>query len=380
MKKNIPLCIPNLTGNESKYLQNCIKTTFVSSVGEYVNSFEEMLKNNTGYKYACAVSSGTTALHLSLDAVGAKHDELVIVPTYSFIASANAVTHTGASPFFVDIDKETLNVDLDNLDSILENKFILKEKGLFHIESKKRLAAIMPVFCIGQPISFEKINEFQEKWNIPMVIDAAGAIGCESENKKIGHIKNGFSTISFNGNKTFTCGGGGALLTNDEKLFKLASHKSKTARASEEYIHDMVGFNYRMTNIQAALGVAQLERFEEFISKKIEIFNFYEQNIQLENIKFINLKDLKSSRWLSFFLIQDSSSISPEYIFKTLNKMNIESKPFWVPLHLQPPYKSCLKELDGTADKIYKQIIVLPSSTNLTLKDQRYVVEMINKL
>ena len=146
----------------------------------------------------------------------------------------------------------------------------------------------MPVFCIGQPISFEKINEFQEKWNIPMVIDAAEPFD-ESENKKIGHIKNGFSTISFNGNKTFTCGGGGALLTNDEKLFKLASHKSKTARASEEYIHDMVGFNYRMTNIQAALGVAQLERFKN-LYPKIEIFNFYEQNIQLENIKLSILK------------------------------------------------------------------------------------------
>ncbi|MBK87057.1 MAG: pyridoxal-5'-phosphate-dependent protein [Flavobacteriaceae bacterium] len=380
MNDFLPSCIPNISGREDEYLQDCIKSTFVSSVGEYVNKFEDLTAKLSGYKYGIAVSSGTNGLHLALHCLESKKDDLVLLPDYTFIASANAVSHTGAEPWFFDISKEDLNIDLVDVDNVLTKECFIKKNGVFHKKTHKKISAIMPVFAIGRPMDFEKLNFFKKKWPIPMVIDAAGAMGCKHKNKLLGELNADFSVISFNGNKTFTSGGGGVILTNDKKLYLKARHLSSTARKSTEYIHDKKAFNYRMTNIQAAVGYAQLERFNEFLDKKKYIFNYYEKNIKLKGSYFLKNSDSQSSHWLSFFIYEDNKNVSKEDILQSLKNNNIEARNFWVPMHLQPPYKLAMKSNIDISKDIYNKIVILPSSTNITDKELSRVVNSINIL
>ena len=380
MNDFLPSCVPNISGNENKYLQDCIKSTFVSSVGEYVDKFENLSASLSGYKYGVAVSSGTNGLHLALHCIGSKHDDLVILPDYTFIASANAISQSGADPWLFDISEKDLNLDIDNADKVLSAECFVTKKAVFHKKTNKRIAAIMPVFAIGRPLDFEKLNFFKKKWPIPMIVDAAGAMGCSCKNKLLGKLNADFSVISFNGNKTFTSGGGGVLFTNKKSLYLKARHLSSTARKSSAYLHDLKAFNYRMTNIQAAVGYAQLERFNEFLNKKKYIFNFYKKNINIKGVKFLENFEVSSSHWLSFFVFEDNSNVSKQDIFRSLKDNNIEARDFWIPMHLQPPYESSLRSKIEVSKNLYSKIIVLPSSTHLSDKELSRVVNSINIL
>lgn len=376
-KKTIPICIPNITGNEQRNLIECIDTKFVSSVGKFVTDFEKQLEFHSGFKNACAVNSGTSALSLALHNVGASHNDLVIIPDYTFIATANAVAHCGAAPWILDISSKNLNLDLEKLRSALENNCEIKGQNWFHKETRQRIAAIVPVFALGNSCDAKELNNIYEDYSIPVIVDAAGALGVMPNNQKLGNLNVTCITISFNGNKTFTSGGGGAILTNDSSFFDSCKHTSTTARCGYEYIHDEIGFNHRMTNLQAAVGCAQLERYHEFVDKKLFIHNFYQNNIFLSGVGSMH-ESIESSRWISYILFNKDTNINLENLYSYARNKGIELRPFWVPMHMQEPFKNCLKEDLDVSKSLFQKVCTLPSSTGITDEEISYTVSSIN--
>lgn len=374
--RNYPIAIPNISGNERNYLNECIDTEFVSSVGPFVESFEKKLTSCSNFSYASAVSSGTAALSLAQYALGIKKNDLVIIPDYTFIATANSVAHNQASLWLMDINHCDLNINFNQVIEEIIKNCDYRKGAWFHKITKQEVKCIIPVMSIGNCISSSEIDLFNEKIGIPIIIDAAGALGANDRNGLIGNLDVLAATVSFNGNKTFTCGGGGSVLTNDFEFYKNIKHLSTTARSGFEYIHDKVGFNYRMTNVQAAIGCAQLERFNEFMDSKKFINEFYKKNINSQMISFP--MSINSSHWLSYFVAEKLNYQQINDLYKYSNDNGIFLRPFWVPMHKQPPYKSSISGSLKISKKLYKKIVTLPSSTSLKEKDLKYIVGIIN--
>ncbi|MBF0157758.1 MAG: aminotransferase class I/II-fold pyridoxal phosphate-dependent enzyme, partial [Magnetococcales bacterium] len=285
----IPLAVPDLSGNEALYLQECIRSGFVSSVGPFVVRLEGMVATIAASAAAVATSSGTTGLHAALTAVGVGRDDLVIVPALTFIASANAVAHCGADPWLMEIDPVSWTLDADRLAETLESSAERREtdgrggerdepgsskatqERVIHRQSGRRVAAIMPVHTLGAAADMEKIVAVAHSWGLPVVADGAAALGSLYRGKPLGKSGADLTVFSFNGNKTVTAGGGGAVAGDDLPLLALVKHLTTTARVGEDYDHDRVGFNYRMTNLQAAVGCAQLERLPALLAAKRRI-------------------------------------------------------------------------------------------------------------
>lgn len=373
----INLAVPNLTGNEKKYLDECIDTTFVSSVGRFVTKLEELCCEKTGAKYSVATSCGTTGLQLALLAVGVKKDELVLIPSLTFIATANAVKHCGADPWCIDINKESWTISPRALNEELKTKTKIIDGKVIHIESGKRVAAIMPVYTLGTPADMDEINNIADKYNLPVIADAAAAIGAKYKKRDIGDIAT-LTVFSFNGNKTITCGGGGMVVGNNKELIEKIRHLSTTARVSKQYDHDMVGFNYRMTNVQAAIGCAQIERLDDFIMKKHEIRNFYNNHFKdIEDIKLFPYPEYADSAcWFSGVVLENANSKIINEICDELLEEGIEARSFWKPIHLQKPYLEVKKSCMINTEYIWDKIITLPCSTNITDKE---LEEVYNK-
>lgn len=375
----ISLAIPNLTGNEKKYLDNCIDTTFVSSVGQYVIKFESMVAEATGSKFAVATSSGTTGLHAALTAVGVKHGELVIIPTFTFIASANSIAHCGAEPWLMDIDSSTWCLDAELVRSEIEKNCEKKKGALIHKPTCKRVAALMPVYTLGNMPDMRVMRQIADEYEIPLVVDAACAIGATYEEQDFGSLAD-LSVLSFNGNKTITCGGGGAVVGNNEELLAHVRHLTTTARVWPDYDFDEVGFNYRMTNIQAAVGVAQMERLSDFIATKRLVRKYYKDRLsQLKDygISFFPTTD-GSSCWFSGIVLQEGTELNAaKEICAKLKEFEIEARPFWKPVHLQKPYKDCPVSKLDIAESLWQRIITLPCSTNISKEDLENVSEKI---
>lgn len=364
IKTKIPLTIPSLSGNERKYLNQCIEEGFVSSVGPFVNQFENLLVEKTGAKHAIAVSSGTGALHISLIALGVKYNDLVIIPTFTFIATANAVSHCGAVPWLVDISLDDWGMDLNLLDDVLSQKTYEKDGALFHLEKHQKISAIIPVYPLGSPCDMEKWESISKKYNIPLVVDAAAGIGSTYNTKLLGSHGGDLITLSFNGNKNITSGGGGAVLTNNEFLAKKIRHLSTTARIGSDYDHDEVGYNYRMTNIEAAVGCAQLEQLDKFIERKKYVHEFYLSKFKnIPEISFFPITNNRtSSYWLSGIILQNNQI---QELITCLKAENIEARFFWKPIHRQKPYLQCLKTTTENADYIWDKILILPCSSSI---------------
>lgn len=375
----ISLAMPNLTGNEKKYLDDCIDTTFVSSVGQYVTKFESMVAEATGSKYAVATSSGTTGLHAALTAVGVKHGELVIIPTFTFIASANSIAHCGAEPWLMDIDPSTWCLDAELVRTEIEKNCELQGSNLIHKPTGKRVAALMPVYTLGNMPDMKAMRQIADEYNIALVVDAACAIGATYEGQDFGGLAD-LSVLSFNGNKTITCGGGGAVVGNDEELLSHVRHLTTTARVWPDYDFNEVGFNYRMTNIQAAVGVAQMERLNNFISTKRYVRKYYEEQLrQLKkcSITFFPTTD-GSSCWFSGIVLPEGAELSTaKEICAKLKESDIEARSFWKPVHLQKPYKDCPVSCVTIAERLWQRIITLPCSTNITEKELAFVSEKV---
>lgn len=375
----IPLSVPNLTGNERKYLNQCIDTTYVSSVGEFVDRIENMMSEICGSDYGVATSSGTTGLHLALTGCGVKRDELVIIPTFTFIATANAITHCGAVPWLTDISLDSWTLDPIQLEQELEKNTVWESGRLVHRKTGQRIAAVMPVYTLGNIPDMEKINEIAGRYHLPVIADAAAAIGAEYKGRKIGGLAE-LTVFSFNGNKTVTAGGGGMIIGNDEKLMGKLKHLSTTARVSQEYDHDMAGFNYRMTNIEAAVGCAQLERAEEFVRKKREIRAFYEQSLsEIESISLFPVPaGEKSACWLSGIVLKQGGTDEVRKLCRKLREKGIEGRGFWKPIHLQKPYQEAVKAQSlEKASNLWKRILVLPCSTNISEEELKYTADTV---
>ncbi len=374
----IHLAVPNLCGNEKKYLDDCIDTTFVSSVGEYVNRFEEMVAKATGSNNAVATSSGTTGLHAALTTVGVQHGELVIIPTFTFIATANAISHCGAIPWLMDIDEDTWCLDVRLVEEALSEKCIVEKGDLIHRESGRRVAAIMPVYTLGNVPDMKAFRLVADKYNLPLVVDAACAMGATLSGNYIGKLAD-LSVFSFNGNKTVTSGGGGAIVGDDE-LLKRVKHLTTTARATVEYDFDEVGFNYRMTNIQAAVGCAQMENLDLFVERKRQIRNYY--NNSFNDTLWGKFPETNgSSCWFSGIVLEQGKCVEDtRKLAEGLKKHDIEARVFWKPVHLQKPYVNAPKESVVRSEELWERILTLPCSTNITDEELGLVVETLKKV
>lgn len=376
----IPLAVPNLTGNEKKYLDHCIDTTFVSSVGEYVTMFEKMVAEATGSVDAVATSAGTTGIHAALTAAGVKQGELVIIPSFTFIASANAVRHCGADPWLMDISEDDWCLDPDLVRAEIEKNCEKKSDGkIYHRDTKQRIAALMPVYTLGNIPDMDQFRQIADDYELPLIVDAACAIGATFKGQNFGSLAD-LSVLSFNGNKTITCGGGGAVVGCNKELLDHVRHLTTTARVWPDYDFDEVGFNYRMTNIQAAVGVAQMERMELFVKKKRVVRSFYEEKLDLlreKGISFFPATD-GGGCWFSGIVLPEGSDLSQaKELCGKLKEYDIEARAFWKPVHLQTPYKNCPHSEMEVSEKLWQRIIVLPCSTNIVDVELEKVVQSL---
>ena len=372
----IPLCIPDLTGNEARNLQACIDTTFVSSVGPFVDQLETAVAQASESIGAVATSAGTTGLHAALAALGVQCDDLVILPTFTFIASANAISHCGATPWLLDVDALSWTLDPVQLDEALKSETKRTTKGLIHKATGKRVAAIMAVYTLGQPADMDAITAIAHDYELPVVADAAAALGATYKGRAVGDLGADLTVFSFNGNKTVTAGGGGAVAGKDEALLARVKHLTTTARVSADYTHDEVGFNYRMTNLQAAVGVAQMERLDDFVAAKRRIRNTYDAAFAdvpgLDT--FPRPEWAESADWFSGGVVDGPNT---ETLRATLREAGIDARPFWKPIHLQPPYMDAPKTLNGTSNSLWQRVLTLPCSTNLSTEDQDTVIKAV---
>ncbi len=378
MNEWIDISVPYLFGKEKEYLLDCINSNFVSSVGPLISNFENKISLNIGLSEGCttATASGTSALHLALIVAGVKKDDLVIMPDYTFIATANAINHAGGIPWLMDIEKESLTIDTIKLNKILNEETIVLNNNCIHKVSGKRVAAIVPVFTLGHPPDLDNLKIISDKFHLPLVSDAAAGIGSKYKDKDIGK-KSLITCFSFNGNKSITSGGGGALCSFDKNIVEEAKHIASTARSGPGYNHNKVGFNYRMNNIQAAVGLGQIENLSKVIQKKKYISEKYKLAFD-NNSNVISIPEAEwgtSAKWLSGFIIKKESKLNPNTIIKYLNLKKIRVREFWKPIHLQEPYKDSKSNNIEFSKYIWQKIIILPSSTSISEDELNYVIQ-----
>lgn len=363
-----PLHEPLFNGNENKYVQECIDTGWVSSVGKFVDRFEADLADYTGVKRAVAVVNGTSALHICLILSDVKPHDEVLVPALTFIATANVVTYCGAVPHFVDSAYDTLGIDPDALDAYLQEISELREDNCYNKKTGRRIRAAVPMHTFGHPVDMDKMIAVCGKYRLALVEDAAESVGSFYKGKHTGNFGH-IAAMSFNGNKTITTGGGGAVLTNDEELGKLAKHITTQAKLPHRwaYAHDRIGYNYRMPNINAALGCAQLEKLPEYVEKKRRLAEKYRK--ALKNVPgirfFVEPEFAKSNYWLNAILLDEDVANERDHVLEALNDAGIGSRPIWDLMYTMPMFKDCPRMDCKVAEKIGRRLINLPSSVRL---------------
>ena len=372
MNRDIPLCVPSLKGNELKYVKDCIETEWISSAGKYVDKFESIVAKYTRSKHAIACINGTSALQVSLRLSGVEPDHEVIVPTLTFIAPVNAIAYNYAKPVFMDADKY-YNIDSEKTISFIKNETFYKDGYTYNKSTKKRISAILPVHVWGNACYLDDLVVLCKERNIAVIEDASESLGTfykhgSHKGKYTGTIGK-LGCISFNGNKVITTGGGGMILTNDEKLGSKARYLTTQAKNdSIRYQHDEIGYNFRLTNIQAAIGVAQMEQLDAIIQKKKEIHNTYLREIN--KIDGLNIAPTpayaRNNYWLNLLQIKNSIyEINYENLREFLEKNNIQTRPVWFLNHNQKPYKKCQSYAIENAQILLKKSLCLPSSRNL---------------
>jgi dTDP-4-amino-4,6-dideoxygalactose transaminase len=377
----IPLAIPNVGPAEAANLQACIDENFVSTVGRFVTELEEKCAALSGTAHGIATGAGTQALHMALLAMNIGAGDLVILPSFTFIASANAISHSGAKPWLMDISPSDWILDPEVVSWELDTHCDLTDDGAcLHRETGLTVKAIMPVYTMGTPADMVALRAIAEKWNLRLIADAAAAIGVTIGGKPLGGFADA-TCYSFNGNKTITCGGGGMIVGNDHAIMKRARHLTTTARTSPNYDHDEIGYNYRMTNIEAAVGCAQFDRLAEFLTAKRIIRERY--NSAFANTPGISVfpetEDRSSTCWFSGFVFDDPDSNVPAFCAE-LSKQMIEARPFWKPVHLQTPYASAPRSSMDVSGNLWSRIVTLPCSTSLTEADQARVIAAVADL
>lgn len=374
----IPLCVPNLSEIEQEKVRACVASTYVSSAGILVDEFSVKIAEFSGFKWGSVLASGTSALHASLLACGVRPMSGVITSTYTFIGTANAINSSHAEPIFIDIDSETHCIDLDLLEAFLDEQTYVEKGNRYSSADNRIIDAIMPVLVNGNLINFEKLAKIKRRFNLPVILDGAAAFGHDFQAIPFAKDAVDIMVFSFNGNKIITCGGGGAIVTDNKKYSDFVCSFSSTARNKGGYDHSMRAANLRMPNLNASLGLAQLQRVEKFLSRKKEIFKGYA--IELGDISWLQplFENIPSSNWLSAIILRGDNAMSQEFSNHLLSA-KIENRPFWKPMHLQKPYMDCFFISNGQSDAIWERIHILPSSTNLTVDEQRYVIKTIKE-
>lgn len=372
----IPLSVPNLGGNEIKYVTKAIEEEWVSTAGKYITEFEGKMAQYLHIKETVACQSGTAGLHLAMKACGIKKDTEVIVPTLTFIAAVNPVKYLSAEPIFMDCD-ESLTIDPIKLEQYCREKCLLKDNNLINKKSGRIIKAVLVVHIFGNMADMEKICQIARKYKLKVIEDATEALGTYYKNgiykgKFAGTIGD-IGVYSFNGNKIITTGGGGMIVSNDLEYLNYCRHLSTQAKVDTLYFdHDEIGYNYRMTNLQAALGIAQLEQLENFIAIKKENYHYY-QNCGLNLLPFRD--DIRSNYWFYSYITSDRDNL-----LDFLIKEGIQVRPIWKLIHTLKPYERNETYKISKATKFYKSIINIPCSSNLVKKEIDYVIKHIKVL
>ena len=359
---NIPLHKPLFIGNEKKYLEECIDSTFVSSAGKFVEQLELKIANYTGANYAIATSSGTSALHISLLMSGVSQEDEVITQPLTFIATCNAISYCGAKPIFIDVDKDTLGLSPEALQSFLEKNTLVKGHQCINKNTGKIIKACIPMHTFGHSCRISEILEICSKYNITLIEDAAESLGSFYKGRHTGTFGS-LGALSFNGNKIITAGGGGCIITNDIKLAKRAKHLTTTAKVSHkwEYNHDMVGYNYRMPNLNAALLLAQLENLEVFLKNKRETALAYEDFFSDKDFHFIKEpENSKSNYWLNTIILKDQKY--RDLFLEETNSNGIGTRPIWTLMHKLSIFENCQRGNLKNSEWLEERVVNIPSS------------------
>lgn len=384
-KQFIPLSVPNFSGNEKKYVNDAVVSEWVSSGGSKVSGFEEAIANYVGMPQAVACNSGTSGLHLAMLISGVQPGDEVIAPALTFIAAVNPIRYAGAEPVFIGCD-DSLCIDADAIAEFCANECEMRESKLFNKKTNRRVAAISIVHVFGNLANMPKIMELSKQYNFVVIEDATEALGTyytegPLKGKHAGTIGD-IGVYSFNGNKLITTGSGGMLVTKHPEWAKHAKHLSTQAKTDElQFMHDEVGYNYRLTNLQAALGLAQMEKIEEFIARKKELYEMYHKGLHgkagLRLLPFNS--DIRPNRWF-FSLYLESFSLQRDELLTALSAEKIQTRPIWALINEQKPYKKNQAFALEKAEDYRAKIINIPCSTNLLSQDVERVIETILSL
>jgi perosamine synthetase len=364
-KDFIPLHEPRFIGNEKKYLNECIDSTFVSSVGKFVDKFEEKIANYTGAKYAIATSNGTSALHISLLLADVERNDEVITQPLTFVATCNAISYCGAQPIFVDVDKDTMGLSPAALKEFLENNTSIKKQQCVNNKTGRVIKACVPMHTFGHPCRIDEIKDICDKYYIFLIEDAAESVGSFYKDKHTGNFGQ-VGVISFNGNKIITAGGGGCIVTNDKTLAKKAKYLTTTAKVPHkwDFYHDMVGYNYRMPNLNAALLVAQLENLDNFIHSKRKLADVYEEFFKATDYTFVKEPiGCKSNYWLNSIILKNKQQ-RDEFLNET-NSQNVMTRPIWILMNKLPMFEYAQCGNLTNSEWLENRVVNIPSSVAL---------------
>lgn len=358
----IPLHAPVFVGNEKKYVIDTIESTFVSSVGAYVNQFEDMMRKLTKTQKAVAVVNGTAGIQVALQLVGVAHGEEVITQALTFVATANAIRYNGAIPIFIDVDLDTMGLSPKAVNQFLEEFGEIRENGCFNKKTGKRIAACLPMHTFGFPVHMDELKKVCDSWKIPIVEDAAESLGSEYKGRPTGSIGE-LGVFSFNGNKIITCGGGGIIVSNSEEIGVRAKHITTTAKVPHayEFYHDELGYNFRLPNLNAALACAQMEQLDVFLESKRSLAEAYQSFFKSVDIKFrTETPETKANYWL--MCIELSDKAERDLVLQETNSHNVMTRPIWQLMYRLPMYGDCQRDEQTNARFLEERIVNIPSS------------------
>jgi|APSaa5957512535_1039671.scaffolds.fasta_scaffold78983_1 perosamine synthetase len=361
----IPLHEPKFLGNEKKYLNDCIDSTFVSSVGKFVDKFESEISDYTGAKYAVATSNGTSALHISLLISGVESGDEVITQPLTFVATCNAISYCNATPIFIDVDKDTMGMSPTALELFLKENAIVKNQKCINKITGKIIKACVPMHTFGHPCRIDEVCNICKDWNITLIEDSAESLGSYYKGQHTGTFGK-LGVLSFNGNKIITSGGGGCILTNDEHLAKKAKYITTTAKEPHkyEYTHNIVGYNYRMPNLNAALALAQLEQLNKFICSKRSLANSYRKFFKSVDIEFvIDSENSESNYWLNAVILKNKDQRN--LFLDETNSQGIMTRPIWTLMNKLPMFKEAQCGDLTNSEWLENRVVNIPSSVNL---------------
>lgn len=378
----VPLCVPEIRGNEWKYIKECLDTNWVSSVGAFVDRFEQELAAYVGTKYAIATCNGTAALHVALLVAGVEPDDEVLVSTLTFIAPANAVRYVGAWPVFIDAQPEYWQMDPGKVVDFLDKECRWRNGALYNRATGRRVKAVLPVHILGHPVDMDPILEVARKYNLVTIEDATESLGAKYKGRMVGHTGD-IACFSFNGNKIITTGGGGMIVTGNEAWARRAKYLTTQAKDDPvEYIHNEIGYNYRLTNIQAAMGCAQMEQLDEYIAAKRRIAATYTKALG-DVSGIIPMPEAAwafSIFWMYTMLVDEAKyGMESQVLMQHLSEAGIQARPLWEPMHRSSAHNDCRSYGIETAERLQKQGLSLPSSVSLSAAEQHRVIEAIVK-